>query len=248
MEKVFIAYFDLLGFKQFLLNNTEYVLSYRSGHILRDIENALSQGAMKPRRPGEVIADRKDNNINCLNVSDTVIFYTKDSSKESFEEFMKVIFRFNWTMNFHNFPVRGYATYDNFELIHGQDLNDNNAYYSVNLMYGKGLYKSHDKTDLQDWAGCAIDSSIESKVENEFGGDKSVIWKYAKKYDVPYKNHTIFQYALKFSETEISEEFFQSKKEGLIRAFKNDYKSITDGVQRKLDNTLRFLKTHIEAK
>jgi len=249
LEKVFIAYFDLLGFKQFLLNNTEYVLSYRCGHILRDIENALSLGKTKPRNPGEVIADRKETNINCLNVSDTIIFYSKDNSIESFKEFIKIIHDFNWKVNFYNFPVRGYATYDNFTMINGQDVNEKGTIYSVNLMHGKGLYNTHEKSELLNWAGCAIDSTIENRL-NEIGMHEYIpmLKKYAKKYDVPYKGYTINQYALKFSDEPINNDFFERIKEGIISAFKCDNKSITPSVQVKIDNTIRFLESCIEEK
>lgn len=219
--------------------------TYRCGHILRDIENALSLGKTKPRNPGEVIADRKDSNINCLNVSDTIIFYSKDNSIESFEEFINVIHDFNWNINFYNFPVRGYATYDYFKMINGQDINEKGTLYSVNLMHGKGLYYTHEKSELLDWAGCALDSSIEGRLDEISRGDLSILKKYAKIYDVPYKGYTILQYALKFTKEPLSREFFVSKKEGLISVFKGDYKSITPSLQVKIDNTIRFLESCI---
>lgn len=245
MDKKFIAYFDLLGFKQFLQNNTEDVLAYRCKEILKNIEIALSLDEFKQRGSIELIADRKNTNINCLNVSDTVIFYSKDDTLESFKEFIAIIYQFNKRINFYNFPVRGYATHDFFNMIYGQDINELNTVYSANLMYGKGLYNAHERAEMLEWAGCAIDGSIERRLHEIKLNDLSELKKYAKEYDVPYKGYTIMQYALKLASDSEQEEF-KKIKEGLIMAFKNDYKSITPSVQIKLDNTIKYLETFFE--
>jgi hypothetical protein len=46
MER-FIAYFDFLGYKEFILKNDSKHLRTRAGHILRDIEISLGQGKYK---------------------------------------------------------------------------------------------------------------------------------------------------------------------------------------------------------
>lgn len=82
MER-FIAYFDYLGYKEFILNNDSKHLRTRAGHILRDIEASLGQGKYKEPHNGIIVADLSETRINCLNISDTVIFWTNDNSIES---------------------------------------------------------------------------------------------------------------------------------------------------------------------
>jgi hypothetical protein len=69
--KVFIGYFDLLGYKQFVMNNTTQEVRRRLGHVLRDIESSLGRGDYRESREG-LIADLKNSRIKCLNISDTV--------------------------------------------------------------------------------------------------------------------------------------------------------------------------------
>ena len=83
----FIAYFDYLGFKKFIENNT---LDYQKRIVVnnfRDIENALGKGKTKPAKYG-VIADLSESKINCINFSDTVVFWTNDDSIDSLIEIL----------------------------------------------------------------------------------------------------------------------------------------------------------------
>lgn len=79
--KRFIAYFDFLGYKDFILNNDSNYLKVRAGHILRDIQISLGQGKYQDPMNGSVLADISLTRINCLNISDTVIFWTSDGIK-----------------------------------------------------------------------------------------------------------------------------------------------------------------------
>jgi hypothetical protein len=100
----FIAYFDYLGFKDFIMNNpVEYQEKYIS-HIFRDIETALANEKLIHKSPGLVVADIKNSNINCINFSDTVIFYTNDNTSGSLTELLQVADIFNWQCNLY-FPA-----------------------------------------------------------------------------------------------------------------------------------------------
>ena len=55
----FLAYFDLLGYKKFIENNTEEQLEYRTDHFARNIERALAldHPEIASKRAGHVISD-----------------------------------------------------------------------------------------------------------------------------------------------------------------------------------------------
>ena len=78
MNEVYIAYFDLLGFKEFIMNNDDKVLIRRMGHIFRDLEKSLSKGKYQKPKNGTVLADISNLKINSLNISDTIILWTND--------------------------------------------------------------------------------------------------------------------------------------------------------------------------
>ena len=242
--KTFIAYFDYLGYKEFLLRNTEKRLKIRAGHILRDIETALSQDKFKQVNPAMVIPDLSECNVNCLNISDTIIFWTKDDSMESCEELIKVCHHFNWRQNLYNFPVRGCLIYDNFEFMTGRQTNPNGAVYSPNLMYGKGLLHAHSKSDSLNWAGTVLDTTLIEKISEST--IPPFIYEYAIKYKVPYKGFYRKEYALKLTQNISNQTQIDGFIDDIYRVFEMDNKSITSSVEEKMKNTIDFIKFNYE--
>ena len=184
--KRFIAYFDYLGYKDFILNNDSSHLKVRAGHILRDIEISLGQGKYQSPRNGVIVADISVSRINCLNISDTVIFWTNDDSIESLEELLLVSYEFNWREILYSFPVRGVVYCDELEMISGQQKNTVGAIYSTNLIYGKGLVNAHLKGENLNWAGSVIDKTVIDQIEGKVN-IPDFLSPFAKLYKVPYK-------------------------------------------------------------
>jgi hypothetical protein len=244
--KKFIAYFDYLGYKDFILNNDSNHLKVRARHILRDIEMSLGQGKYQSQQNGVVLADFSLSRINCLNISDTVIFWTNDDSIESLEELLLVAYEFNWREILYNFPVRGVIYCDELEMFSGQQKNTVGAIYSANLIYGKGLVKAHLKGENLNWAGSVIDKTVTENVSHKIDIN-TFLSPFAKLYKVPYKiyeQNYNEEYALKLVKEELNDTAFENKKNGIIRAFSNDNKNIDNSrVQTILENTISFLET-----
>lgn len=116
--KQFISYFDLMGYKQFIMNNTTEEARRRLGHVLRDIENSLAQEKLKDS-PRGYVADLSESTLKCISISDTIIYWTQDDSDASLTEFLAVCYRLNWMLNLFDFPVRGVMIYDEMEMIYG---------------------------------------------------------------------------------------------------------------------------------
>src|SRR5262249_38863533 len=107
MKEVYLAYFDFMGFKEFIQNNDDETLVRRMGHIFRDIEICLGQGKYQEPKGGVILADVSKSKLNCLSISDTVIIWTNDVERDSLIELINVAYEFNWRENGYNFPVRG---------------------------------------------------------------------------------------------------------------------------------------------
>lgn len=244
--KKFIAYFDFLGYKQFLESNSESQLKIRAGHILRDIEMSLSDGEIKESSSGIGLADLENTRINCLNISDTVIFWTIDDTIEDCKALIKVAYRFNWQENFYNFPVRGCLIYDDFNFVTGNRTNAKGAIYRPNLMYGKGLLNAHLKSDNLNWAGTVIDNSLVERIRSETNFAQ-FIEEYAKEYQVPYKGFYKKEFAIQLGKPIIdNSEALKNRKNQILDVFEMDNKSITPSVQEKIDNTIKFLESNLK--
>jgi hypothetical protein len=243
--KRFIAYFDYLGYKEFLKGNSEKHIKERASHILRDIEMSLSQNKTKKVSENTLVANLGQTTINCLNISDTVIFWTPDDSIESCIELLSISYVFNWKQVLYNFPVKGCIIYDNFDFITGQQYNSKGAVYSPNLMYGKGLLNAHEKVEFLNWAGTVIDNSLTEKVFSE-ETFQEFINKRAIKYKVPYKGFYRNEYALRLVDGLLNDTAFENYKNAIIGVFEMDNKSVSPSVEEKIKNTVDFLKVFKE--
>lgn len=246
MKKVFIAYFDLLGYKDFILNNNKEHLGLRMGHVFREIESALAQGKYQEPKGGRVLADISKSKINSLNISDTIIFWTNDCSYESFTELIKVAYSFNWRGTKLNFPARGSVLCGDINVVKGEQKNEVGGTYAVSCLYGKGIVEAHLKAENQSWSGTVIDQSVFDEVglRNDY---KPFLHSYAKKYLIPYKTAPLIQpeeYALNLAERTLNAEAFNNYKEQIERLFSLDGKR-TDSARVKeiLANTIKFLET-----
>src|SRR5699024_2535937 len=106
MKEVYLAYFDYMGFKEFIVKNEDEELIRRMNHIFRDIEIALGQGKYRAPKNGSILSNLSESTINCLNISDTVLFWTNDCTYESLKTLIKVADEFNWREVNYNFPIR----------------------------------------------------------------------------------------------------------------------------------------------
>ena len=206
---------------------------------------ALSQGKSLRTEGGITMADLSKNTINYLNISDTVIFWTKDSSIESLSELLEVSYRFNLHGVLDFFPLRGALVYDEFETIPYDHRNALNTTYRINPIFGKGMVQAHLKAENLNWAGSVIDDTVIQSIVNQ-GVDPDVFLnKYAVKYQVPYKKapcKTKPEFAFRLSDRLLDDVALKSWKESIKRNFASDNKDATSKRAKEiLKNTLAFL-------
>jgi hypothetical protein len=241
--KQFIGYFDLMGYKQFIMNNTTEEARRRLGHVLRDIENSLAHEKLKDSPQGYV-ADLSESTIKCISISDTIIYWTQDDSDASLTEFLAVCYRLNWMLNLFDFPVRGVMIYDEMEMIRGASENDSGGLYSVQTMYGKGLVHAHLKCDAQNWAGTCIDPSLSDEIERR--GLKVNLDPIAVKTMVPYKvppEDQQEEYAMRLGTNIHNQLSLDNLKRNIKRVFEADNKGMNERAETMLANTLTFVNS-----
>lgn len=244
--KRFIAYFDYLGFKEFIENND---LDYQKKVVnenFRDIEAALGHGKLKNASHG-VVSDFSKSQINCINFSDTIVFFTNDTTKTSLVEILKVAYEFNWKTNMFCFPVRGVILLDEMIFINYEQKNEGGGIYNINSVYGKGLVKAYLRAEEQNWAGTVLDESFIDEITNKIQNSDGFLLPYAKKYMVPYKTDTDRgeEYVLNIIEGELDEERFKNESRLIKENFAQHNKSVSDNrVQQKIANTIRFLESY----
>lgn len=250
-QEVYLAYFDLLGFKEFILNNNDQDINIRMSHFFRDIELSLTQNytVPHPTRPSILIPDLTKAKLNCVNISDTVLFWTSDTSLESLSEILLISYLFNWKFNLFNFPARGSLMKGTLNHTMGNVNSANNSFYAVQCPYGKVLVDAHMKAEAQMWAGTVIDESVEKDLSN--GALQSLLDEHCVKYRVPYKKTAFMpngdigydEYVLRLATGIQNQTALDNTKKDITGVFSGDNKSITDpSVKTKIDNTHEFLE------
>ena len=239
--KKFIAYFDYLGFKDFIEYNSLKTQKEIMENNFCDIELALSKGKTKRTNQGTPLADISNSKINCINFSDTVVFWTNDNTIESFNELLHVAYEYNISSIIRHFPTRGSIIYGELEHVDFRQESNSGGKYNLNSLYGAGIIKAYKKTESQKWAGCVIDNSVIEII----GKTSEILTKYAVKYNVPYKKCNIQEeYVLLLWGDKLNEERFINLKKDIEINFTRYHKSIDKkGVKNKLLNTIEFLSS-----
>jgi hypothetical protein len=241
MKEVYLAYFDFMGFKEFIQNNEDKTLRKRMAHIFRDIELSLGQGKTTKQSNGIVLSDVSLSRINCLNISDTIIFWTNDCIMKSLEELLNVASEFNWRENSYNFPVRGCVLKGKIKLDSGKVNNSVGGSYSIQCIYGKGIVDAHLKAENQNWAGTVIDSTIINDLLKQ--NNLEFLERLAFKYQVPYKTYSFEkEYVFKIKIGKLNTLELNNTLKDIENVFSSDNKNIQiEGVKQKIENTKKFI-------
>lgn len=240
MKEVYIAYFDLLGFKDFIVNNEDVYIENRMGHILRDIEKSLSLNKKLKPIKNVVYSDLSQSKLNCISFSDTVIFWTKECNIDLLKELVKVSYEFNRREVGSNFPLRGIVIKGKVKEIFGRTVNQNKVSYSVQTLYGKGIIDAYLVAENQDWAGTIIDQSIIDDLNLK--GEVDFINEFALKYLIPFKTGAKEGYVFKFVKDNLNQNSLNFALSEVDRVFSSDNKSVdSSSVKQKIKNTKDFI-------
>lgn len=263
--KRFIAYFDYLGFKDFIMRNGQREQVRIMGNNLRDIENALALGKIVRQPDGGVIADLSQSTLKCVNFSDTVVIYSNDDSLQSLKEILDVSLFYCSHCNLMFFPVRGCVYYGEFTSWNFNQPNQRNGAYHVNSVFGNGLINAYLKAESQAWAGGVVDNTICEYLSNQGLNVAEYLAPFAKLYPIPYKDNaqnslvSCLKRSLGMMKQEnewaihlvttngalLNNIAYTNYKNNIIQNF-GKHKKRTEGkkVQAMITNTVRFLKSY----
>lgn len=249
-KEVYIAYFDLLGFKEFIKNNTEQHIDICMGHIFRDMELALSLENLKKStiNPTTLTPNISDAKVNCVNISDTVLYWSNDLNINDLYYLFLVSFLFNQKLNNSIFPVRGCLVKGNLNHVMGKLDLSNNALYAVQCPYGKGLVMAHEKAESQQWAGTVIDQSVIQDLKaSQYASSLDT---YCISYRVPYKKSSFTpngnigydEYVFKLVSEINNTTHLKNIKKDIDNVFSKDNKPTDrEDIQQKIENTQKFI-------
>lgn len=242
--ETFIAFFDVLGFKEIINNNDLTEMKRLFDHLLRDTQTALSDEKFVQSSQSTIVPNLKNQKVNCLHVSDSIVFWTNGQTEDDFMDLVSVCHTFYWRSLQTTFPMRGCLTFGEIEFSPStiNSINDINFYnYSL---YGKGLVDAYTKADSIEFVGCILDNLAISKVKdstiNNLIYDQKICM-----YKVPSKsgeNYELVFRPVKYNHNDVSFRNTVKKINNLFTyASKTDINKMPESVRIKMNNTIDFI-------
>ncbi len=162
-RECFVALFDILGFSDICNDNDPQKL-YTFIRRLLNIEKYSSNPEWcRNNIEGEVTPEKLDNlkhpqlpeyGLNRLVFSDTILYFTKDTSFDSFFDLLIASTDITQIFALHTFPLRGAISC-------GDVLFDEQN----NILLGKAIVNAHEAESSQKWMGTIIDNHCKNYIE-----------------------------------------------------------------------------------
>ena len=220
-ENCYVAFLDILGFKEVVEKNSHDKLSqlYKTieSYISKDIESI-----------GIMDFPEKKSEIGCYFISDSIILWSQDLSNTSFMHLVSLVNRIMVGALMSDLPLRG--------AVSSGPLTVKQSILG-STVFGNGLTNAYILEAQQKWSGCIVDKTIIENIHKS----KDEISQYIEnnpifeKYDVPLKSgsseYWVLNWPLSFvRNTEELRGIFES----------NSKKSTHDSVIEKIENTITF--------
>lgn len=257
-NKKLICYFDILGFKELVDNNShEELLQIYNNHLPDMLKLALGYGKMQIKEiENKKIwsPDFQSFNLNSLIVSDSIILWSDELNINKIVDILAVCKEFIHNMIVIGLPVRAAITIGEFDKIENAfpSFMDNKQ---VSIL-GKGLVDAYLMEGNQEWAGGIVSNNVIKFLNEEFEKipatddegfnllnyliEKNIIIKYPpplkKSMDIDF----CFNWALSPDKDHCVDE---KMIEGYFKSFKKQVDHAS--VQIKINNTIEFIR-HIK--
>lgn len=242
--ETFIAFFDILGFKEIVKNNDLAELKRLFENLLRDTQTALSNETYIELDARTIIPNLENQKVNCLHVSDSVIFWTNSNTEEDFKEIVSVCYSFYWRSLKTTFPIRGCLTFGEIDFDPSTIHNVGGIKFYNYSLIGKGLVDAYLKAESIEYAGCLLDKLAIAKVSDKLIND--LIYDHIVcMYKVPSKSGSDYEHVFRPVLGKHNDVSFRNNANGIKRLFtyasKTDIDKIPDSVKNKMNNTIDFL-------
>jgi hypothetical protein len=242
--ETFIAFFDILGFQEIVNNNDLSELKRQFEYLLRDSQTALSSETYIQLNESIVVPDLKNQKVNCLHVSDSIVFWTNSNSEDDFKEIVSVCHSFYWRSLKTTFPLRGCLTYGEIDFNPSTIQNVGGINFYNYSLIGRGLVYAYQKAEAIEYAGCLLDKlaikRVNDKLINDLINEQKICM-----YKVPFKTGINYELVFRPINGRHNDVSFRNTVNGIKRLFtfasKADIDKMSESVKNKMNNTIDFL-------
>lgn len=148
MDKKYLAFLDILGFKNLVKNNS---LENLQELYERSIRTGLTNAKVKP-------IELEDNKLNIMIVSDSIIVWGEHDSFNAFANLIVTVSFFLYAFLEEGLPLRGAIVYDELKVISIPEYPGVFNFPSKNII-GKSLVTAYKLEEQQAFVSCIIESN-----------------------------------------------------------------------------------------
>lgn len=242
--ETYIAFFDILGFKEIVLNNDLKSLNQKFNNFFRETQISISTGKTVPVGNGIIVPDLSKIKVNCIHISDSVIFWTQKQDLESFGHLIDVCKKFYQRSLQMEFPLRGAIVYGEMEFAPGIIKDGEENFFGNFSFIGKGLVNAYLKAESLHLSACLVDQSVLANIGEgqvyELIKNESLFY-----YNTPFNNGTSeYEHLIKPLKGDFSELFFRNRAKTVKENFEKLMygKPMTQSVHEKMNNTIKLLE------
>jgi hypothetical protein len=184
-QSTYVAFLDILGFKDIVLGHShEHLESLYLGTLCGNVEHAMSDGKYILVNDGEnecLGPDIRQATINSLLVSDSILIWTDDCRTESFNNIVMAVRNLMAFSVINDILLRGAISIGPLTVVFNQLPSQTHNFQ--HSLFGRGIVDAVQAEKTQDWAGCMITEAAMKCYETGCAGERSLI---EKKVIVPY--------------------------------------------------------------
>lgn len=162
-ESTYVAFLDILGFKELVTNNTHEELKHIYNVVIEKSLDKVANGLEKGILDTQIFkAD-----VNFLTVSDSIIIWTDDDSYASFVSIVISVWSAMAEFFIEGIPLRGSITMGPLTTRSTSRMKNNGGTLSSVNIFGKSLVNAYKLESEQEWSGCIIDNKCIEKFNDD---------------------------------------------------------------------------------
>ncbi len=243
-EETYVAFLDILGFKDLVYNNSHKKLTELYESVIEKLLNKVSSNY-----EADKLKYQKDNDLYFLSVSDSIIIWTEKNNPAAFTELLVVTCEVLAEFFEAGIPLRGAISVGGLTSKGISREKDNKGDEIVSMSYinvvGSGIVNAYSMEGKQDWSGCIIDKKCIELFQDSISRKEGMV-----DLNTFIENGLINQYNVPKKKGLLSEEyvvnwplFCEDLTENDVRnMFSAHNKNINDwSVENKISNTIKYV-------
>lgn len=255
-DSVYVAFLDVLGFKELVENNShEYLEHIYLNTLSANVTHALANDKfviIHSKGQEYLTPDTRKASVNSLLVSDSIIIWTENDSIESFTDMVLTVRNLMAYSFFGGLPLRGAIAIGPLTMQMGQE--PSRTHNFQHTLFGKALVAACSLERVQKWSGCAISDAAVNRFEdlckaklssNEIIGIKIMDENLMCRYTVPLESgdkdmfvvNWVNHHQARTNTPALLSAFPEHNKLKKLQKLSNDPK-----IEAKIQNTLKFVR------